>query len=68
MDRAAPHVVGGYLIDKPRDQLYLFAASDAPMERRTAIVATMPRTALCYAIEKLSPDTRARYLARRNAT
>jgi hypothetical protein len=40
VDRAAPHVVGGYLVDKPRDQLYAFAASAAPMERRTAIVAT----------------------------
>ena len=40
VDRAAPHVVGGYLVDKPRDQLYVFAASEAPMERRTAIVAT----------------------------
>ena len=38
VDRAAPHVVGGYLADKPRDQLYVFARSDAPMERRTAII------------------------------
>ena len=27
VDRAAPWVVGGYLVDKPRDQLYVFARS-----------------------------------------
>ena len=40
VDRAAPSVVGGYLADKPRDQLYAFARSPNPLERRTAIVAT----------------------------
>ncbi len=40
VDRAAPWVVGGYLADKPRDQLYVFARSAAWQERRTAIVAT----------------------------
>jgi hypothetical protein len=40
VDRAAPHVVGGYLSDKPRDPLYLLARSSPWWERRTAIVST----------------------------
>lgn len=40
VDRAAPHVVGGYLADKSRDVLYRLARSRNPWERRTAIVAT----------------------------
>jgi 3-methyladenine DNA glycosylase AlkD len=40
VDRAAPSVIGGYLADKPRDQLYAFARSPNPLVRRTAIVAT----------------------------
>jgi len=40
VDRAAPHVVGGWLADKPRDVLYELAKSKSPNERRTAIVAT----------------------------
>jgi 3-methyladenine DNA glycosylase AlkD len=40
VDRAAPHVVGGYLADKPRDVLYRLAESPNPWERRTAIVST----------------------------
>ena len=40
VDRAAPHVVGGYLADKPRDPLYLLARSSKWWERRTAIVST----------------------------
>ena len=40
VDRAAPHVVGGYLWDRPRDPLYQLAASPHWWERRTAIVAT----------------------------
>ncbi len=40
VDRAAPHVVGGWLADKPRDVLYQLARSKIPSERRTAIVAT----------------------------
>lgn len=39
-DRAAGHVVGAYLMDKPRDILYKLAKSDDPIEKRTAIVAT----------------------------
>lgn len=38
--RAAPHVVGGWLADKPRQPLYQLADSPQWWERRTAIVAT----------------------------
>lgn len=40
VDRAAPHVVGGYLFDRPRDILYQLARSGNLWERRTAIVST----------------------------
>lgn len=40
VDRSAPHVVGGYLLDKPRDILYQLARSANVWERRTAIVST----------------------------
>jgi hypothetical protein len=40
VDRAAPSVVGGYLLDKPRDPLYRLARTGTVWERRTAIVAT----------------------------
>ena len=40
VDRAAPHVIGGYLADKPRNILYKLARSKNPWERRTAIVST----------------------------
>jgi 3-methyladenine DNA glycosylase AlkD len=40
MDRAAPHVIGAYLMDKPRKILYKLAKSKNPWERRTAIVST----------------------------
>ena len=40
VDRSAPHVVGGYLNDKPRKVLYKLAKSKNVWERRTAIVAT----------------------------
>jgi 3-methyladenine DNA glycosylase AlkD len=118
VDRAAPHVVGGYLWDKSRQPLYDLAGSPRWWERRTAIVstwffirqgdvddtfriadiladdpedlvqkavggwvreagkrdrarllayldehaATMPRTALRYAIEHLDADTRSHYM------
>lgn len=117
VDRSAPHVVGGHLLDKPRDILFTLARSANVWERRTSIVSTdvfirqgqlddtyriaelllgdehdlihkavggwlraagtkdqprllhflddhaaaMPRTALSYAIEHLSPDQRAHY-------
>ena len=124
VDRAAPHVVGGYLWDKSRQPLYDLAVSPRPMERRTAIVATyyfirqhdlddtfrvgdmlahdpdelvqkavggwvreagkqdvdrlrayldrhaatMPRTALRYAIEHLDADERQHYLGLRKSS
>jgi 3-methyladenine DNA glycosylase AlkD len=40
VDRSAIWVVGEYLVDKRRDVLDRLAASDRPMERRTAILAT----------------------------
>lgn len=40
VDRAAPHVVGGYLADKSRAPLYKLAKSKNVWERRTSIVAT----------------------------
>jgi hypothetical protein len=40
VDRAASHVVGRYLFDRPRDPLYVLAGSEPWWERRTAIVAT----------------------------
>jgi 3-methyladenine DNA glycosylase AlkD len=41
VDLGAPHVVGGYLFDKPREPLYALARSADVWERRTAIVATL---------------------------
>ena len=41
VDRSAPWVIGGYLIDKPRKILYKLAKSKAMAERRTAIVSTL---------------------------
>ena len=40
VDRSAPYVVGGYLLDKPRGILYRLARSRNMWERRTAIVST----------------------------
>jgi 3-methyladenine DNA glycosylase AlkD len=40
VDRSAIHVVGEYLVDKPRDILDKLARSAEPMERRTAILST----------------------------
>jgi 3-methyladenine DNA glycosylase AlkD len=39
VDRAAPRVIGWYLLDQPRDVLYRLAASENIWERRTAITA-----------------------------
>lgn len=40
VDRAARHIIGEYLIERPRDILYQLAKSGSPWERRTAIVST----------------------------
>jgi 3-methyladenine DNA glycosylase AlkD len=40
VDLAGQYVVGGYLIDKPRDILYRLAQSENIWERRTAIFST----------------------------
>jgi len=40
VDRSAPYVIGGYLVDKPRKILYKLAKSKNKWERRTAIVST----------------------------
>lgn len=40
VDRAAPHVIGEYLIDKNRAILYKLAKASDPWRRRTAIVST----------------------------
>jgi 3-methyladenine DNA glycosylase AlkD len=40
VDLAAQYVIGQYLFDKPRDQLFVLARSQNMWERRTAIVST----------------------------
>lgn len=42
VDVSAHQVVGGYLVDKPRDVLYRLARSERWWERRIAMFATMP--------------------------
>lgn len=41
VDRAAPHVIGRYLLSRPRDPLFELAASTDPLRRRTAITAPL---------------------------
>jgi 3-methyladenine DNA glycosylase AlkD len=41
VDRAAPRVVGEYLLDRPRDPLFDLAASSDPLRRRTAMTAPL---------------------------
>ncbi len=41
VDRAAPRVVGQYLMDRGHDPLFTLAASPSPTERRTAITAPL---------------------------
>jgi len=50
VDLAAPYVVGGYLVDKPRDVLYELARSPNTWSRRTAITAT------AYFLREGDPD------------
>ncbi|MET9317122.1 DNA alkylation repair protein [Kribbella sp. NPDC003505] len=40
VDCSAPQIVGGYLLDKPRDPLYTLVRSSSLWERRIALVAT----------------------------
>lgn len=40
VDCSAPQIVGGYLLDKPRDPLYELVRSTSLWERRIALVAT----------------------------
>lgn len=40
VDRGAYNIIGEYLTDRPKDQLYELAKSKNPWERRTAIVST----------------------------
>ncbi|WP_112248157.1 DNA alkylation repair protein [Kribbella monticola] len=120
VDCSAPQIVGGQLLDKPRDPLYMLVASSNIWERRIALIATqhligvgqtadtyrlaalvltdsedlihkasgwmlreagkrvsaddllafldqyaatMPRTMLRYAIERLPPEVRQHYLS-----
>jgi 3-methyladenine DNA glycosylase AlkD len=41
VDRAAPHVVGRYLLSRSRDPLFELATSTDPLRRRTAITAPL---------------------------
>lgn len=41
VDLSAPQIVGGYLIDKPRDTLFRLAERPSLWENRIAVVATM---------------------------
>ena len=41
IDVTAPHIVGAFLRDKPRDPLYSFARSQSLWERRIAIISTL---------------------------
>lgn len=52
VDLSAPTIVGGYLMDKPRDLLYRMAESELLWDNRIAIVAT-----LAFIKHKDSDDT-----------
>ncbi len=59
VDRAAPHVVGGYLMERDRKPLYKLARSRDPWER----CAAMPRPMLRLAVEKLDKSLKSRFAA-----
>jgi 3-methyladenine DNA glycosylase AlkD len=40
VDCSAPQLVGGYLLDKPREPLFVLARSESLWERRIAVVST----------------------------
>ncbi|HEY3004955.1 MAG TPA: DNA alkylation repair protein, partial [Kribbellaceae bacterium] len=52
VDGSAPAIVGGYLLDKPRDELYELVASSNLWARRVALVAT-----LRFIVEGQTADT-----------
>jgi len=52
VDGSAPAIVGGYLLDKPRDELYELVASSNLWARRAALVAT-----LRFIVEGQTADT-----------
>jgi 3-methyladenine DNA glycosylase AlkD len=63
VDCSAPQVVGGYLLDQPRDPLYRLIASSNLWERRIALVATYRlirtgETADTFALAELVLDDR----------
>jgi 3-methyladenine DNA glycosylase AlkD len=63
VDCSAPDVVGGYLLDKPRDELRELVRSDSVWERRIGLVATQRligagQTADTYALAALVLEDR----------
>lgn len=63
VDCSAPHILGGYLLDKPRDLLRKLVVSPDLWERRIAIVGTQRlinagQTADTYALAELVLDDR----------
>jgi 3-methyladenine DNA glycosylase AlkD len=63
VDVSAPHIVGDFLADKPRQKLYQLVHSDSLWERRIAIIATLhfirsnDFADTLHIAEQLLPDT-----------